>query len=462
MMTSQQIESLIAQGEGYNLEFKQAIPSKLSELSTELCAFSNADGGILLVGIKDDGSVIGVELDNQIRSRIQDVVSNIEPRPEIIISEVPLNGRNILCFNCKSGQKKPYVVSGNIYVRNGPNAQKLTSISEIREFFQYSDSIFFDTSTNNQFQFPHDFDKIAFQQFLDSAKITSNISDEKILNNLKLTHSESFTNAAVLFFAKDVQKFVEQSVIRCLMFKGLDKRYIIDSKEIKGNLIQQFEEGMKYIISKLNLKYEIENQANGRRKEILEIPETVFREALINAICHRSYYEKGGVIAIEVYDDRIEITNPGGLISGISFKEFGHKSLSRNPLIFGLMQRINLVEKVGSGIIRMKDSMKEAGLEEPLFTLGGFFTVTFFRPINFEKLLEYLADKVSVTQKKILQEIYNLPSITTQSLANKIGLSIAGIEKSISTIKELGIIERKGSRKSGHWVINNIHQIKAN
>ena len=126
------------------------------------------------------------------------------------------------------------------------------------------------------------------------------------------------------------------------------------------------------------------------------------------------------------------------------------------------MQRINLVEKVGSGIIRMKDSMKEAGLEEPLFTLGGFFTVTFFRPINFEKLLEYLADKISATQKKILQEIHNLPSITTQSLANKIGLSIAGIEKSISTIKELGIIERKGSRKSGHWVINNIHQIKAN
>ena len=77
-------------------------------------------------------------------------------------------------------------------------------------------------------------------------------------------------------------------------------------------------------------------------------------------------------------------------------------------------------------------------------------------------MLEYLADKISATQKKILQEINNLHSITTQSLANKIGLSIAGIEKSISTIKELGIIERKGSRKSGHWVINNIHQIKAN
>ncbi len=462
MMTPQQIESMIAQDEGYNLEFKQALPSKLSELSTELCAFANAAGGVLLVGIRDDGSIIGVDLDNTTRSRIQDIISNIEPRPEIIISEIPLLGKTILCFDCKSGTKKPYVVSGCIYVRNGPNSQKLTSINEIREFFQSSDSIFFDSSPNTQFNYPDDFDKVAFQQFMYGSKMTSNISEVKILNNLKLIYSESFSNAAVLFFAKEVQKFVEQATIRCLMFKGLDKRYIIDSKEINGNLVQQFEEGMKYIVSKLNLKYEIENQATGRRKEILEIPETVFREALINAICHRSYYEKGGVIAIEIYDNRVEITNPGGLINGISDKEFGHKSLSRNPLIFSLMQRINLVEKVGSGIVRMKDSMKEVGLEEPIFTLGGFFTVTFFRPINFEKLLEYLADKISVTQKKILQEIHNLPSITTQSLSNKTGLSTAGIEKSISTIKELGIIERKGSRKSGHWVINNIHQIKAN
>jgi len=73
------------------------------------------------------------------------------------------------------------------------------------------------------------------------------------------------------------------------------------------------------------------------------------------------------------------------------------------------MQRINLVEKVGSDIIRMKDSMKEAGLDEPFFTLGGFFTVTFFRPFDFDKLLEYLNNKISVTQKKILQEIHNNP-----------------------------------------------------
>jgi len=457
MMTTQQIESLIAQGEGYNLEFKQTLPSKLSELSTELCAFSNAGGGVLLVGIKDDGSIIGVDLDNTIRSRIQDIISNIDPRPEIIISETPLLGKTILCFDCKSGTKKPYVVSGCIYVRNGPNSQKITSIHEMREFFQTSDSIFFDSSPNKQFRYPDDFDESAFKQFLVGAKITSAISNDKILDNLKLILSEGFTNAAVLFFAKEVQQFVEQATIRCLMFKGLDKRYIIDSKEINGNLIQQFEEGMKYIISKLNLRYEIENQTNGRRKEVLEIPETVFREALINAICHRSYYEKGAVIAIEIYDNRVEITNPGGLISGISDKEFGHKSLSRNPLIFGLMQRVSLVEKVGSGIIRMKDSMKEAGLVEPLFTLGGFFTVTFFRPIDFDKLLEYLNDKISVSQKKILQEIHNTPSITTQSLATKIGLSMAGIEKNISTLKELGIIERKGARKSGYWVINSVH-----
>jgi ATP-dependent DNA helicase RecG len=168
-----------------------------------------------------------------------------------------------------------------------------------------------------------------------------------------------------LFFAKNVQSYIDHATIRCVLLKGTDKRYILDSKEITGNLVVQYGEALKYIISKLNLRYEIESQKGGPRKELLEIPETVFREALVNALCHRSYYDKGAVIMVEIYDDRVEISNPGGLISVITQQEFGTKSFSRNPLIFGLMQRIDLVEKVGSGIKRMRDTMKGANLRTP-------------------------------------------------------------------------------------------------
>jgi predicted HTH transcriptional regulator len=128
----------------------------------------------------------------------------------------------------------------------------------------------------------------------------------------------------------------------------------------------------------LEVSYIIEG--TGPRKEMWEIPLTVFKEAIINALSHRDYYEQGAVTMIEVYDDRVEISNPGGLLIGVK-KEFGKKSMTRNPLIFGLFTRMSLVEQVASGIPRMREEMLEAGLPEPVFsTNGGFFTVEFKRP----------------------------------------------------------------------------------
>jgi ATP-dependent DNA helicase RecG len=246
-------------------------------------------------------------------------------------------------------------------------------------------------------------------------------------------------------------------MIRCVLFKGTDKRFIIDSKEIKGNLVEQYNEAMKYILSKLNLRYEIENQKGGVRKEVLEIPETVFREAIINSLCHRDYYEKGAVTMVEIYDNRVIISNPGGLVSSITKNEFGTKSLSRNPLVFGLMQRINLVEKVGSGITRMNDAMKDAGLLEPVFAMDGFFTVTFYRPIDFEKWVNEWALHLTTPLTKILMAIHDSNGkITKPQISNIIAQGKTSVDNHIAQLRKLGLLNRVGSDKSGQWVINMI------
>lgn len=268
--------------------------------------------------------------------------------------------------------------------------------------------------------------------------------------------NERIINAAVLLFGKNVQKHIDHATIRCVLFKGIDKRYILDNKEMMGNLVEQYEEALKYLISKLNIRYEIESQQGGRRKEILEIPETVFREALANSICHRSYYEKGAVIMVEIYDDRVEISNPGGLISTITQQEFGTKSFSRNPIIFGLMQRIDLAEKVGSGIKRMRDAMKEANLLEPKFEIGGFFTVIFYRPMVFEKWLEGWSGHLTTPLTKILLVIHDEERITKIQLSNIIGQSKSSIDRYINKLRNLGLLTREGSDKSGKWLINQL------
>lgn len=453
-MTQAELEQLIQQGEGYNLEFKQSIPSKVSDLAKELCAFANANGGTILVGVNDKGNLVGVKISNSIRSEVQQVIGLLDPRLDVQVSELHLKNKTVLCLACNDGPEKPYAVSGTMYVRNGPNSEKITSIGHMRKFFQQSGSVFFDSMICTEFKYPEHFNSAAFKEFLQRANITDTIGEKKVLSNLRLTiGGDKFTYAAVMMFANDVQHFVHHATIRCILFKGFDKRYILDDKEMDGSIVHQFEEAMKYIISKLNIRYDIEGQSDSRRKEILEIPETVFREAMINALCHRSYYEKGAVIMVEIYDDRIEISNPGGLISVISEKEFGQKSFSRNPLLFGLMQRIDLVEKVGSGITRMQEAMKEAKLPEPIFTMGGFFTVVLYRPAEFKVWIASVKDKLTEKQYYILHRLNSFPDSTIKTMAEVLNTTTRTIERNIAVLKALGLIERIGSDKEGHYLI---------
>lgn len=213
---------------------------------------------------------------------------------------------------------------------------------------------------------------------------------------------------------------------------------------------------MELLKGKLNVRYDIEGAGSQPRKEIWEIPETVFKEAIMNALAHRDYYEKGARITIELFADRIEISNPGGLVSGIPKNEFGKRSLSRNPLIFGLFERIRMVEQIGSGIVRMRDLMADAKLTPPEFTMDGMFTVTFRRPYDFENWVENWVEKLTDNRVKILREIHRNNRISKRKLEQKISVSASAIDNSIDVLKELGLLERVGSDKGGYWKINYI------
>lgn len=452
-MTPQEIESLIKQGEGYNLEFKQSIPSKASELAEEICAFANAAGGTLLIGVDDKGKVVGVTMDNVAKSRLQNILNNIEPQYPVKMEELLVNGKTVLCIHCDSGEQKPYTVSGAIIVRNGPNSEKITSVQRMRDFFQQSDRLFFDEGLCKSFKYPDDFDDEYFATFREAAGISDTLDEETILENLKLfAGNKHFKNGAVLFFAKKPSKFFEWATTRCTLFKGTDKGHIIDDKIFDGNLIHQYDEAMNYIYSKMNVEYEIKDA--GPRKEIWEIPDVALKEALLNALSHRDYSERGARTTVSIFDDRIEITNPGGLVNSIPKADFGKRSLSRNPLLFGLSLRINMVEQIGSGISRIKKALADASLEPPVFSLDGMFSVTFYRPVSVDRLIEInWSSFINENQANMLKAINRNNKISKRELVDIIKLSKTAIDNNIEKLKELGILERVGSDRGGHWKI---------
>ena len=455
MLNEKNIKSLIVSGEGYNVEFKVRIPSKVKDITEEICAFANAAGGTLLLGVDDNNVVQGVVFNNAKRSALQNSINEISPVLHCEVYSVNVDAKDIIVIEVPSGVNKPYVLSGAIFVRQGPNSQKLTTVEEMRDFFQQADKIYFDEAPCKAIDISQDIPDKNITQFKGMAGLSSTVSNEQVFNNLKLITKEGFLkNGATLFFAQNPEQFFEKAVIRCVAFDGIDKRYIVDDQTMSGTLYRQFLQAMVWIKSKLNIRYDIEGEGSQPRKEIWEIPETVFKEAIINTLAHRDYYDKGARITIEVFNDRVEISNPGGLISGIPKNEFGKRSLSRNPLIFGLFERIRMVEQVGSGIGRMKDLMIEADLTEPEFNTEGIFTVTVRRPFNFNRWVDKWVDNLTDNRVNIIKAIHENSTVNKRELEEEVGLSATAIENNHDTLKDLGLIERIGSAKGGHWKIN--------
>jgi len=173
-----------------------------------------------------------------------------------------------------------------------------------------------------------------------------------------------------------------------------------------------------------NVQYKIEKL---QRQEIPDVPDVALREAIINAVCHRDYFDKSANVLIEVFDDRVEISNPGGLPSGLKPSEFGHKSVARNPLIASLLNRINYIEKVGTGINRIKQAVAENENSSVEFAFDSRFSVV-FRKIKLisNNRLEESSEKSS---EKILQLISENKYISAQELAEIIGISSRAVEK---------------------------------
>src|SRR5680860_320118 len=353
-MTKEELDFLIQNGEGYNLEFKESYNTSVAR---EICAMANATGGKILIGITDDGKVKPVEFNNKIRSEIQDLVRNFDPNFTVDISEI--NG--VIIINVLEGKMKPYSTSGKFYMRYGANSQQL-SRDEIKNLFINERLIHFDEIPNQNFSFDKDFNEDAYESFLSKIGVTTKLSREDILKNLELLSGGTIKNAGALLFCKKATNVSRNATIVCAIFMGKTKTKVIDTKEFDADLLSNYMGAFNYLRSKLNTEYIM---TGGPREEILELPEKALREALLNAIAHRDYFSSAN-IQISIFSDRVVIDNPGGLVGKMKVEDLYKKSYPRNNLLFGLMQRMELVEKIGSGLMRINEMMDEYLLPHPV------------------------------------------------------------------------------------------------
>jgi ATP-dependent DNA helicase RecG len=450
IMEKSKLVDLIRTGEGYHLELKKNLDKSFIQ---EVCAFANGSGGKVILGVADNGQIIGINSDNALLSKIQDSLKQLEPPLDISISVQ----HQLVIIEIPEGLEKPYSCSRGFFLRIGSNSQKLKR-NEIVGFFQKEGRIRFDELDNTKAQYPGDFDQTAFNRFLEISGITPSIDKKFLLENLDCLNSTGgFTNAGVLFFSKTTEFLIMQAMVVCVLYKGNEKLHILDKKDFQGNIIQNIDNAVNFIKRHTNLEYKIESL---RREEIPEIPETALREAVVNAVCHRDYFEKGANVLIEIFDDRVVISNPGGLPSGLDPKDFGKKSVVRNPVIASLLSRAEYIEKIGTGINRIRDAIRKHAKGKVSFHFDSFFSVTFSRitDIDSKSMSGEMAGKMAgkVAGKvagKIIAILLSNNKLTVPDLAEITGVSERTVARNIQKLQKENKLKRIGSARGGYWKV---------
>ena len=465
-----ELEKRIALGEGYHLELKESVDKSFIE---EACAFANSSGGTIVLGVSDRGETIGIDTSNVMRSRLQDTLRQIEP---VLATTVSVVG-NLLVVDVPPGQEKPYGCSKGFFMRIGANSQKLTR-NEIVSFFQKEGRVRFDELENRKADFDTDFDESAWAHYVELSGITPNVEREVLLRNLDcLTEEGRLTNAGVLFFAKTTEFVLMQATVVCVLYKGSKKLHILDKKDFVGNLIENIENAVLFVQRHTNMAYRIEHL---RREEIPEIPEVALRESIINAVCHRDYFQKGANVMVEVFDDRVEITNPGGLPSELTAEDFGTKSVARNPVVASLLQRADYIERIGTGINRIRAAVEESGACSVEFSFSDFFSTIFSFAINgglngrlnqqkpkgldesgrLNGGLNHENGGLNGGLKPVLQELLSYiavhPNCQMKELVEAFARSESTLEKQLRKLTDQTWVERRGSKKTGgYWIVGN-------
>jgi len=335
----------------------------------------------------------------------------------------------------------------------------------------------YDEIVRNDLPIAEKFSQDSYKKFIRLSGISEVLEQNSILKNLKCVSESNgtlyFTNVGALFFRNNYEdvEFRHAGIV-CALYKGIDKVNILDAKELTGDVMSMIDDAMIFLKKHLRMSYKI---VTVQRENILELPEDALREAVINAVCHRDYFEKGARVMVEIFDNRVDIVSPGGVCKGITPENFGTISITRNPNIANMLHRCGYIEQMGTGIERMRNATREARVAQPIFELSDFFKVTFKRVETkssigrqsaatagsdivdniADSIVDSIVDNYSINevQAKILMHMRDNPRISASQLANIVGMAQRNVQAHIKSLKERGLIRREGSAFGGHWVV---------
>lgn len=434
--------------ESQNIEWKE---SWRDEYLKWICGFANAQGGVLNIGINDNGVPVGLK---DTKTLLEDIPNKIVTLLGIV-ADVNLQEKNgvdyIEIVVPKSNM--PIAYKGVYHYRSGSTKQELKG-QALQDFLLRKLGMTWDDMADERASID-DINPEAVAYFQKVAVANKRMSKEAVsddilvvLQNLNLINDDGkIKKAALLLFGKQPEKFVSAPYFRIGRFRK-DDTDLLFQDSVECDLIRMADRVVellksKYLISPIH--YE-----GLQRIEDLEIPEAALREAIFNAIIHKDY--TGVHIQMKVWDDRIEIWNDGGLPYDMSIEKLlgPHSSKPRNVNIASVFYKAGFIESWGRGILKIQKGFEEAGIKAPQFEEDcGGVRITMYRNIATTTKEKNQGE----TKEKIIELIRSNPHITQKEMCEALGLSQGGIEYQMRNLKQKGIIKRVGGDRGGHWEV---------
>lgn len=421
-------------------------------------AFANGLGGSLFFGIDDKGIVRGLDdvqhVCETISSKIRDYM---DPLPEVEMIPHAEDGGDVLQLKVNAGSYTPYYYVGDgqrvAFVRIGDESLPVTAEQMVRLVLKGTNKTFDSLYTDYRVE------DYSFTILANTFKArTRQEWDKKYLRSFGLiTHKGNLTNAGALF-ADDCPLW--QSRLYCTRWDGQEKGDAINDAEFSGNVLMLLREAMNFVRS--NTKRGWEKLPNGRKNKP-EYAERAVLEAMVNHFIHRDYTVMGGEVHLDIYDDRLVVTSPGGMYNGLLIQNLDIADVSserRNPILANVMAQLDYMEKRGSGLTRICNETKslEGYRDElkPVFkSTSTQFQTTIFASSDIPNVGDMSEIQLSERQKRILHIVKKSPTITAKQMSEILLVSQRTIERDIFVLKEKGVLEHKGKDNKGVWVACN-------
>ena len=442
--------------ESETVELKEVV---VDDIKKEIIAFANCDGGKLYIGVRDDGTVIGLDNADSVSLQINNMVRDaIKPDITMFLhyETIVENGKNVVAVDIQRGTDRPYYLAKKgmrpegVYVRQGYSSVPATDTA-IRRMIKETDGDRFEAMRClNQ--------DLTFEATKTEFELRKTDFGPQQMRTLKLIDQDGlYSNLALLLSDQCVH------TIKVAVFQGTDQTIFKDRREFTGSLMQQMNEVYDFIDFRNQTRATIEKLY---RVDVRDYPEVAVREALLNLLVHRDYSFSASAF-ISIYEDRIEFVSIGGLMPGIDLEDvMVGISVCRNQDLANVFYRLHLIEAYGTGMGKIMKAYESMQVKPVIETTKNAFKII-LPNINAKYETEnatvktksdtpvtvHTEKELSDEEEKILEYARKYGAITRNDVIGLLEVSASTAARVIRKMVKTNLLEQKGKARNTHYTI---------